>query len=198
MRNINIITSKYFHDNLKSKIKQNLNKIISKFDIEQKHFLKFYFFSIALLILRISPYFICNLTIFIFPFLESNKLLQEDKLSDNDKKWILYWSMYGFGILVDEIILLILEVFPYYFLMKFFIFTWLGLPNFDGVNYILENYYFDITNQIKNLIFKNVVNKKTICSDLDKYLEKNNNDLSNYFLNGNISDGEDSKQKKLF
>jgi len=174
MRNLNLITSKYFHDNLKQKIKQNLNKIIHNFHIEQKHFLKFYFFSFCMLILRIFPYIICNFTIFLFPFLDSNKILQEEHFSDNFKKWILYWSLFSVSILLDDLIILIIDFFPFYFLFKFIIFSWLGLPNFDGNNYILENYYFDYINKLKKIIFKKEINDKTICSELNDYLIRKN------------------------
>lgn len=179
MRNINLLTSKYFDDNLKQNIKQNINKILEKFNIEQKHFLKFYLFSFCMLILRIFPYFICNFTIFLFPFLDSNKLLQEEQLSDSYKKWVLYWSLFGTSILLDDLVYLIIQYFPFYYLIKFLIFTWLGLPNFDGINYILENYFFDSINQIKKKIFKEEINDKSINSELDKLLNKIKNESGN-------------------
>lgn len=179
MRNINLLTSKYFHDNLKQNVKQNIKKIIEKLNIEQKHFLKFYLFSFCMLILRIFPYFICNFTIFLFPFLESNKLLQEEELSDSYNKWVLYWSLFAVSILLDDLVYLIIQFFPFYFLLKFLLFTWLGLPNFDGVNYILENYFFDFINQVKKMILKEEINDKTINSELDKFLNKKKNDIAN-------------------
>lgn len=169
MRNINYLSSKYFDQNLRLKIKQNLNKIFQKVDIEQKHFIKIYVLAFCLLLLRIFPYVTCNFTIFLFPFLETNKILQEEKLSDNYKKWNFYWSLFGIGILLDQLFLAVIEYFPFYFLLKFFLFTWLGLPNFNGTNYILENYYFDFINEIKKFL-KYEDNKKTISYELDIYI----------------------------
>ena len=180
MRNINLLTTKYFNNNLKQNIKQNINKILEKFNIEQKHFLKFYLFSFCMLILRIFPYFIWNFTIFIFPFLDSIKLLQqEEEQGDSCKKWVLFWSLFAISILIDDIVYLIIQFFPFYYLIKFLIFTWLGLPTFDGINYILENYFFDFINESKKFFFKTEINEKTINSDLEKYMNKNNTEAAN-------------------
>ena len=164
MKNIN----NYFDESLKLKLKENINNIIEKLNIPQNYFIKIYLISFILLCMRILPFYVCNLTIYIFPFLQTNKILQEE-ISDNYKKWILYWCLFSISLLLDEIVSFIINLFPFYFLLKFFIFTWLGLPNFDGTNYILENYFFDYINHIKRILNLDIVNK-TIVFDLNKYL----------------------------
>jgi len=132
-----------------------------------------------MLILRVFPYFICNFTVFLFPFLDSNRLLQEEELSDYYKKWVLYWCLFAISILLDDLVCFIIHFFPFYYLFKFFLFTFLGLPNFDGINYILENYFFDYINHMKKIIFKEEINDKTINYELDKYLNRKINEDAN-------------------
>ncbi len=142
-----------------------------KIENEIKFLLIMYSISLIMLILRIIPKIVCNFCIFLFPFLETNKiLLEEEKISNNYKKWILYWLLYAFFIIIDDIAILIKEIFPFYYLIKFFIFSWLALPNFEGCEFILENYFLDFIQKIKNLLKMNHMNK-SISSELNDYFQ---------------------------
>ena len=148
---------------------QNNIKEKEKIYIEIKYFIIFYLISFILLVVRIIPKIICNFSIFSFPFLETNKILLEEKASNQSKKWILFWSLYASFILIDDIASLFLEIFPFYYLLKFLTFSWLALPNFEGSEYILENYFLDFIKKTKMLFKMNHMNK-TITSELDDYI----------------------------
>ena len=75
-----------------------------------------------------------------YPFFKSIQALQTDTDIEDDKTWLTYWMCYGGFTVIDMHIGWILDVIPFYYTLKLFLFIWLQLPlgNFMGAKIVYK------------------------------------------------------------
>lgn len=82
--------------------------------------------------------FLCNLIGFLYPAYASVKAI-ESHVTDDDTKWLMYWTCYAFfGILEffgDQLLFWI----PFYSLTKCLFLIWLMVPGKNGGTYLIYN-----------------------------------------------------------
>lgn len=64
----------------------------------------------------------------VYPFFKSIQALQTDTDPDDDTTWLTYWMCYGCFTVADMHVGWILDIIPFYYLMKLGLFIWLQIP----------------------------------------------------------------------
>ncbi|CAD5216288.1 unnamed protein product [Bursaphelenchus okinawaensis] len=94
---------------------------------------------------------ICNFVGFAYPAYHSVKSLRTASY-DDDRKWLVYWTVFAFFSLVDFFANCILSYFPAYWLAKVVFLVYLYLPQTNGAVYLYENYVDKIVSRFDNLL----------------------------------------------
>ena len=63
-----------------------------------------------------------------YPFFKSISALQTDTNVEDDKTWLTYWMCYGCFTVADMHVGWILEIIPFYYMLKLMLLIWLQLP----------------------------------------------------------------------
>ena len=72
---------------------------------------------------------------FLYPAYRSFKALEsEDK--DDDTQWLTYWVVYAFFTVFDGMTAWILDLMPFYFLVKLVLMIWMFWPTTNGASTI--------------------------------------------------------------
>ena len=64
----------------------------------------------------------------VYPFFKSIQALQTDTDPDDDTTWLTYWMCYGCFTVADMHVGWILDIIPFYYLLKLALFIWLQAP----------------------------------------------------------------------
>ncbi|KAI9228082.1 MAG: TB2/DP1, HVA22 family-domain-containing protein, partial [Piptocephalis tieghemiana] len=75
----------------------------------------------------------------VFPAYASFKALQTTTQRD-DKQWLTYWVVFGGFSIVEVFVDYILYWLPFYYLFKTFALMWLSLPQFQGAEYVYNQF----------------------------------------------------------
>ncbi|CAD5222116.1 unnamed protein product [Bursaphelenchus xylophilus] len=94
---------------------------------------------------------ICNFVGFAYPAYHSVKALRTEAVED-DRKWLIYWTVFAFFSLVDFFANRILSYFPAYWLAKVVFLVYLYLPQTNGALYLYENYVDKIVSKFDSLL----------------------------------------------
>ena len=68
---------------------------------------------------------------FLYPAYRSFKAL-ESKGKDDDTQWLTYWVVYAFFTVFDEMTSWILNLMPFYFMIKLVLMIWMFWPTTNG------------------------------------------------------------------
>lgn len=68
---------------------------------------------------------------FLYPAYRSFKALESDD-KDDDTQWLTYWVVYAFFTVFDEMTSWILNLMPFYFMIKLVLMIWMFWPTTNG------------------------------------------------------------------
>ena len=111
--------------------------------------------ALALCILDLGAYLICNIVGFLFPAYKSFKALRTNDTTD-DKKWLTYWVVFSFFTVFDGVISSILFFIPYFSIIKLSFYVYLFHPKSDGAKWVYDNFLEKMLAKYEGKIDKNL------------------------------------------
>jgi receptor expression-enhancing protein 5/6 len=156
----------------------------------------------TLIIFNFLPLHMANIAAICFGSYWTFKSMENPE-KDDDKQWLMYWTLF-FGFLsLDMLIPGLLKMIPYFYLIKFVFFTWLFLPITNGArrfhDRIFEKYFGTFNMDKVYKLTDKIKSKFSIFTDklLDKSREgeemvdrseltKDKKDMKNEEMNKNI------------
>jgi len=105
---------------------------------------------IIMLICQGKEIFVLLVTV-IYPALHSIRAI-ESKCENDDKVWLTYWMIFGFFHVLETFFSFITYFIPYWSWIKIAFFTFLLLPQTDGVSYLYNNFVAKFLKENKDLI----------------------------------------------
>ena len=105
--------------------------------IQEKTGIKGIFVILGLVISVVFVYFnifdsiITNMVGTLYPAFWTIKSLEQN-IVEEQKKWLTYWVVFGFFIIVDTRSIVIVKFIPFYFLFKILFLIWLFMPGSNG------------------------------------------------------------------
>ena len=109
--------------------------------IQEKTGIKGIFVILGLFLCVLFVYFnifdsiITNLVGTLYPLFWTIKSLEQKKIEEQ-KKWLTYWVVFAFFILVDMSSIVIVKFIPFYFVIKILFLMWLFMPGSSGCEII--------------------------------------------------------------
>ena len=171
---------------LVDKWNEQMNLIREKTGIKGSYVIIFLIGSIIFVYFNIFENLITNLVGTVYPSFWTIKAI-ESKNKNDIKKWLTYWIVFGVFIIIDFFNIIIVKIFPYYFLMKIMFLIWLFMPGSNGCTIIYQLFVKKIFNSfedsidiyvdnIKNYANDNLKTLKTFTEGMKTSLERNLNE----------------------
>jgi len=85
----------------------------------------------------VGPGIVCNLTGIFYPAYASYKAIKSDE-KDDDTQWVTYWVVFAFMTIIETFSEFILQIFPYYYFLKYLFVVWLFSPATFGADMIYK------------------------------------------------------------
>jgi receptor expression-enhancing protein 5/6 len=160
------------------KLKKEADQMPLLHTIEEKTGVKAVYIFIGLIVFAFMLVFfgfwaalIANLVGFLYPAFKSMKAL--DTLEeDDDKQWLIYWSIYGMFILIDDYSTFFISYFPYYYTLKLAFIIWLYFPTTKGAiliyNLFLKSLFEKHHDKFDSIIGKIVGESKDFINQAQK------------------------------
>ena len=159
---------------LVDKWNEQMDLIREKTGIKGIYIIIFLLGSILFVYLNIFENLITNLVGTIYPSFWTIKAI-ESKNKNDIKKWLTYWIVFGVFIIIDFFNIIIVKIFPYYFLMKIMFLIWLFMPGSNGCTVVYQLFVKKIfntfedsidmyTDNIKNFTNEHILNEKNLKS----------------------------------
>ena len=96
------------------------------------------FLSVLFVYFNIFDSIITNLVGTLYPLFWTIKSLEQNQIEEQ-KKWLIYWVVFGFFIIVDMSSIIIAKLIPFYLVVKILFLMWLFMPGSGGCEIV---YYF--------------------------------------------------------
>ena len=154
--------------------------------IQEKTGIKGIFVILGLVFCVIFVYFnifdsiITNLVGTLYPAFWTIKSLEQN-IIEEQKKWLTYWVVFGFFIIVDMSSPVIMKFIPFYFVLKILFLIWLFMPGSSGCTIVYYLFVKKIFRYYEDRIESYVVGAKGYANDVF-----NDNNLKN-FQNKNLA-----------
>uniref|UniRef100_A0A1I7YRE4 Receptor expression-enhancing protein n=1 Tax=Steinernema glaseri TaxID=37863 RepID=A0A1I7YRE4_9BILA len=149
---INGYVSSFLYQQENPQLKSWIEKIETSTGIKrEKVFYSAFFVVVLYLILGSLAQFLCNLCGFAYPAYASVKAVRT-KEADDDRKWLIYWTVFAFFSIVDFFAESIMGIFPAYWLLKAAFLVYLYLPQTNGAKHFFDSYVDPTITQIDNII----------------------------------------------
>jgi receptor expression-enhancing protein 5/6 len=182
---------------MKRERKKKLISIVDKWNeqmnlIKEKTGIKGIYVIIVLIGAVIFVYFnifenlITNLVGTVYPSFWTIKAI-ESKNKNDIKKWLTYWIVFGVFIIIDFFNIIIVKIFPYYFLMKIMFLIWLFMPGSNGCTIVYHLFVKKIFNSFEDSVdmyadnFKNFANQHILNEKNIKSLKKFTEEMNSSF-----------------
>jgi receptor expression-enhancing protein 5/6 len=128
-----------------------MNLIREKTGIKGSYVIIFLIGSIIFVYFNIFENLITNLVGTVYPSFWTIKAI-ESKNKNDIKKWLTYWIVFGVFVIIDFFNIIIVKIFPYYFLMKIMFLIWLFMPGSNGCTIVYQLFVKKIFNSFEDSI----------------------------------------------
>ena len=173
--------------------------------IQEKTGIKGTFVILGLVLSVIFVYFnildsiITNMVGTLYPAFWTIKSLEQN-IIEEQKKWLTYWVVFGFFIIVDTSSIVIVKFIPFYFLFKILFLIWLFYPGSNGCtlvyHFIVKRIFRLYEDKIDSYVegAKDYANDMLVDSNLKSFQRKKSLTKKNYKINDKEDMKEDIKE----
>ena len=161
---------------LVDKWNEQMNLIYEKTGIKGIYVIFFLIGAIIFVYFNIFENLITNLVGTVYPAFWTLKSI-ELKNKNDLKKWLTYWIVFGVFIIIDFFNIIIVKIFPFYFLMKIFFLIWLFMPGSNGCTIVYNIFIKRIFSSVEDSVdlyadnIKNFTNEHIFNNDNFKKLK---------------------------
>ncbi len=96
-------------------------------------------FAVGFIVFGIGQSILTNLIGVAYPVFMSFHALESDGAND-DTQWLTYWVIFGIFTILDQFAGFILQMIPFYYVLKVATLIWLFHPATHGATYVYFNY----------------------------------------------------------
>ena len=115
------------------------------------------FVAIFLVAVGVCGNLLVSIVGFLYPAYRSFKALESDE-TDDDTQWLTYWVVYAFFTVFDEMTSWILNLMPFYFMIKLVLMIWMFWPTTNGARVIYNTVLAPFLRKYQDKIDKHVNN----------------------------------------
>jgi receptor expression-enhancing protein 5/6 len=103
--------------------------------------------SVGMIVLGLASSLITNILGFLYPAYKSIQAMNTDGMGD-DKQWLTYWIVFSLFSVIDNNFEFILELIPFFHLIKLLFLFYLFHPGYNGAEKVYNIVSFNCNNLV--------------------------------------------------